>query len=249
MRRIRDRVRMWQVWGWLSEFSFSVMAAAPRCYLDLSVAPFNWGLYFNRDLGVDLKVGPLRLDIMLAQLSSGWVPAMYLTKDFGENKGYNRFGVSLDCLGKSECPYMKRLILWMGPLGTLRLHKFYRSDQDEALHDHPWWFVTFPLRSYREWVPLPPGLLTKPELGGTLLSERGDRMLVDVKAFRPHFRPAEYRHAVVVDKPGFTIVLTGPRKRSWGFWVKSMFTHWREWTDTHGLPPCADRDEVAQARK
>ena len=50
-------------------------------------------------------------------------------------------------------PYLGRWILYVGGF-SFRLHKFYRGDDMRAPHDHPWWFVTFPLcRGYLELVP------------------------------------------------------------------------------------------------
>ena len=143
---------------------------------------------------------------------------------------------------------MKRMILWLGPLGNLRLHKFYRSDQDEALHDHPWRFVTFPLTSYKEWVPLEVQRAGDHNPPTVQVDWENGRRLQLVKRFRFHYRPAEYRHAVVVDKPGYTLVWAGNKVRSWGFWLRDVFTPWRTWTENHPIPPCADRDEVAKLR-
>lgn len=228
---------------WLRSLKLELLGCTRRNFYSIGVMPLNWALEWNRELGLTFALGPFRVDLANLMLAKGWIPARYFTV----NVKTWRFGASLDCLGTPECPYMKRLILWLGPV-NLRLHKFYRSDQDEALHDHPWWFVTFPLTSYKEWVPLPPGLSAKPELSGNLLSEHGDRILQDVKRFRFHYRPAEYRHAVVVDKPGYTIVLAGMKTRSWGFWQGSVFTPWKTWIKNHPIPPCADPDEVAQTR-
>lgn len=229
---------------WLRSVKLELLLSTSRSYWAFGLMPLNWSLEASRDLGLAFSLGPLRVDVSMMQLSRGWIPPTYLTADVGKF----RYGASLDCLGTPECPYMKRLILWLGPLGNLRLHKFYRSDQDEALHDHPWRFVTFPLTTYQEWVPLevqragdrnPPTIRVDWDNG---------RRLQLVKRFRFHYRPAEYRHAVVVDKPGYTLVWAGNKVRSWGFWLRDVFTPWRTWTENHPIPPCADRDEVAKLR-
>lgn len=106
-------------------------------------------------------------------------------------------------------PYLERYILWFG--GTIRLHKFYRSDDDRALHDHPWRFITFPFSTYQEY------------------QERNfgeEQVLVDVKRFRFHYRPANHKHRVVLDKPAWTFIVTGTHIREWGFWPKGKFVHW-----------------------
>src|SRR5580692_11012239 len=48
-------------------------------------------------------------------------------------------------------PYLDRYILYFWPI-TLRLHRFWRGDDDRAPHDHPWWFITIPFTSYVEAV-------------------------------------------------------------------------------------------------
>jgi hypothetical protein len=112
-------------------------------------------------------------------------------------------------------PYLGRWILYVGNR-TLRLHRFYRGDDDRAPHDHPWPFWTFPLCSgYDEIV----------ARGNVLVHER-------VKGWRWNFRPSSYRH-IVIDppEPFYTIVVTGCKDRGWGFWPGSeTFVPWREWT-------------------
>ena len=107
-------------------------------------------------------------------------------------------------------PYLERYILWFG--GTVRLHKFWRSDDDRALHDHPWWFITFPLATYHEWRE----------------DKNGNSEYVEVKRFRFHFRSATYKHQVVISKPAWTFIISGGHIREWGFWPNGFFIHWKE---------------------
>lgn len=150
--------------------------------------------------------------------------AGYLCVEIGWRK---LIGWTSDVLGKEECPYLRRHILWL-PFGIgLRLHTFIRSDMDDTLHDHPWAFVTFPLNTYREHRP-----------GGTGI----------VRGCRPHYRPAAFRHAVeLISVPTRTIVVTGPKIRTWGFWKDGAFTPWRQWFSTRPLPPCHDGPLVSWA--
>jgi len=147
-----------------------------------------------------------------------------------------------------ETVYMTRA--W---IGNLRMHIFHRGDQDPDCHDHPWDFWTFPLRSYVEEV-LEPMRDAIPEIPGTYITEEmnGDlwrnfyderdsifisrqryfRRLNVVKAFRFHFRKAEYKHRVLgpydsriftQDQKWFphalipTFVWRTGVKRKWGF--------------------------------
>jgi hypothetical protein len=123
-----------------------------------------------------------------------------------------KFGFSHDLVQVGGNPYLERWIVWLG-IGTLRVHKFWRGDSDRHMHDHPWSFITFPLSPYYEWV------------------DAGSKIVYrEVRAFRPHYRPAEFRH--IVDDPAgpiYTIVITGPKKRRWGFWVNGKFVDYHDY--------------------
>ncbi len=123
--------------------------------------------------------------------------------------GGARFGVTHDLVLEGDDPYLERWILWFG--FTLRVHKFHKGDDERAFHDHPWWFLTFPLNPYRELTP---------ELG-----------VRDVKPFRFHFRPAHHQHIVQLlhGKPVWTLILTGPKSKEWGFWEDGEFIHHERW--------------------
>lgn len=108
--------------------------------------------------------------------------------------GFDRIAGAQD--GKDTL-YMTRL--W---LGRFRIHIFHRGDQDPDCHDHPWGFWTFPLRSYVEEVITPRREIihyTDYENNVGARRERAyyHRELNVVKAFRLHYRPAEYNHRVL----------------------------------------------------
>ena len=92
----------------------------------------------------------------------------------------------------------------------LRVHVFYRGDEDEDPHDHPWDFWTFPLTSYEEEVWLPT------ETHGVFTYKKQT-----VKAFRWHYRPATYLHRVVPwegSRKIVTLIVASAPFRQWGFW-------------------------------
>lgn len=100
-------------------------------------------------------------------------------------------------------PYLGRWILYVGGF-TLRLHKFWKGDDARAPHDHPWGFATFPLcDGYWEHVTNPNGDLVENWVSG----------------WHWNARPSSYQH-IVLDPPVpfYTIVVTGRKDRSWGFW-------------------------------
>jgi hypothetical protein len=123
-------------------------------------------------------------------------------------------------LGLPECPYVIR---WMveTPAGSVRLHHWLAPDDDRARHDHPWWFVTFVLRGFYFDV-----------------DERGWSEFLHAPAVR--FRPALHRHTVVPGPEGcWTVIVTGPKSRAWGFWREGKFYKANKWFAKFGHHPCS----------
>lgn len=131
-------------------------------------------------------------------------------------------------LGLPWCPYVVR---WRveTPIGSIRLHHWLAPDDDRAMHDHPWWFLTMCLRG-----------------GYVDHSPSGDDHL------RPgsiRYRPAEHQHTVFPDPGGaWTIFVTGPKSRDWGFWVAGRFRKANKYFARYGHHPCADAEKGDEAR-
>lgn len=121
-------------------------------------------------------------------------------------------------LGIPSCPYLQRWILCLG-LFSLRLHRWRASDDERAFHDHPWWFLTLVLRG-----------------GYVDVSPSGEDRL------RPgswRFRPALHRHTVRVDPGGaWTLMLTGPDLRRWGFYARNRFYSVQQYFRKFKHHPC-----------
>lgn len=153
-------------------------------------------------------------------------------------------------------PYMTRY--WFG---RLRLHIFYRGDQDPDCHDHPWDFWTFPLTPYVEEVVEPCAATSVAAYIAT--GEMGTayrKHLQVVPAWRWTFRPATHTHRVLgrwwrtgwvkgipmpETKEGriITIVWRSEDKRKWGFLKnrdgKWCWMHWKEYVFGGGKSaPC-----------
>ena len=113
------------------------------------------------------------------------------------------------CTPEGE-PYLVRFTVLKLFGWRLKLHVFVRGDEDRCLHDHPWGFWTLILfggyhEETREGV--------KWRRPGSLL-----------------YRPAEWSHRVILgDTPACTLVLMGPRRRSWGFLTRNGWVHWRDY--------------------
>lgn len=103
--------------------------------------------------------------------------------------------------------YMERWYL-QTPWFTLRLHHILRSDEARALHDHPWDF----------WSVLLTG-------GYTEVTPTGTRYWPRWSLVR---RRAEDLHRLVLDQPVWTLVWTGPKRRSWGFVIDGQWVYWQD---------------------
>ena len=104
---------------------------------------------------------------------------------------------------------------------NIYLHKFIGSDDDRALHEHPWWSVSFflaggPMRE--RFQHNPPGSL---------------KLYRTITRFRPYFRNTVIAHQMVKDtrEPSWTLFITGPRVRLWGFWCPKGWVPWFEFVD------------------
>lgn len=93
------------------------------------------------------------------------------------------------------------------------LHEFLRSDWDRHLHDHPWQSLSL--------------CLSGRAIEHYRLSETGRTCARPVQAGDVIYRPINLAHRIeVVEGPLYTIFITGPVMREWGFqtpggWVKS----------------------------
>lgn len=122
-------------------------------------------------------------------------------------------------IGDPSRPYLLRW--WILPRNryfNLFLHKFLRDDDDRALHDHPWWFISIVLwGGYREIT----------ETWSSVSRYTGKNRWAGSVAFRK----ATHKHRVVLLKnPTWTLILTGPRIRTWGFWCPKGFIPWQEFS-------------------
>ena len=122
-------------------------------------------------------------------------------------------------IGGHEAPYLLRWwLIPRNPVFNIYVHQFLRSDEDRALHDHPWVNCSILLE----------GQYTEHEIlaGGVhraTLRQAGDWR------FRWTGRMAhriELTHSIC-----WTLFITGPRYRSWGFHCpKAGWVHWKLFT-------------------
>jgi hypothetical protein len=123
-------------------------------------------------------------------------------------------------------PYLHRWFVVRRDVFALFVHKFIRSDEDRALHDHPWDFIVIPIwRGYYEQ------------------SESGKRRVLPLLGTR--FRRGTYRHRVELlrkpykdvpvyvhvgrEMPSWSLFIRFRKWRDWGFWEKTGFIQWQAW--------------------
>ena len=122
-------------------------------------------------------------------------------------------------IGGQERPYLRRW--WLIPrnrLFNVYLHQFLRSDDDRALHDHPWGNVSVLLRGAYTVHTIAAG-------GGP------PREVLAAGAVR--VRPSgQFAHRIELhDGACWTLFITGPRYRDWGFHCPDAgWIHWRRFT-------------------
>jgi hypothetical protein len=136
-------------------------------------------------------------------------------------------------IGGHERPYLLRwFVIPRNPVFNIYLHQFRRSDDDRALHDHPWLFNASWLLSgeYVEHTIKAGGLLVRTH------RRAGDWKLRWGKA--PHrvelLTLADYvktQPENTAPLPCWTIFITGPRVRQWGFYcMERGWIHWKRFT-------------------
>lgn len=89
----------------------------------------------------------------------------------------------------------------------------------EVFHDHPWSFLTLILAGgYREHTPR-----------GVTFHGPGELL----------HRPTPWLHRLELDRPAWTLVFVGPRKRRWGFQTVTGWVHWKDFLRAKG---CGETD-------
>lgn len=110
---------------------------------------------------------------------------------------------------------------WSSLPFNLYLHKFHRSDDDGALHNHPWgWSVSLILAGgYEE-----ERRVIDPQWGWKVIRRK-------VKPFRLNIILGGTYHRVdLLEKDCWSLFLAGPKTHSWNFWdrLTQEYTPWRE---------------------
>jgi hypothetical protein len=117
-------------------------------------------------------------------------------------------------IGGLDDPYLLRwYIIPRNRVMNIYLHQFLKSDEDRALHDHPW--INVSLILWGQYLEHSPNSCVHRVAGGF--------------AFRR--ATALHRIELIESQPCWTLFLTGPKIREWGFQCSWGWRHWRDFTD------------------
>lgn len=107
-------------------------------------------------------------------------------------------------IGGGDRPYLLRWwLIPRNPLVNVYLHQFMRSDDDRALHDHPW---------------LSASLMLVNEATEHTIAAGGVHRRRVIRAGDVRLRGARFAHRIELHAGAcLTLFITGPRLRAWGF--------------------------------
>jgi len=114
-------------------------------------------------------------------------------------------------IGSGGDVYLDRIYLIQTPWFGIMFHRIFRPDNQRDLHDHPWNFLSLILL----------GSYVEDTVDGPRERRWWNR------------KRAEDRHSIreVGRSPVWTLVFTGRKRRTWGFWVDggTRFVKWTEY--------------------
>ncbi len=116
-------------------------------------------------------------------------------------------------------PYLQRWwLIRRNRVCNIYVHRFLRSDDDRALHDHPWASLT--------WC-----------LDGGYIEHMRDQVrvvrpgdIVGRRAATAHRVELHTGYRALLPRYAMTLFITGPKIREWGFHCPRGWVHWRDFT-------------------
>ena len=136
-------------------------------------------------------------------------------------------------IGGHDRPYLRRWwVIPRNPVFNVYLHEFLRSDDDRALHDHPWANCSVLLRgSYVEHTIAAGGIERREQLQAGAVRIRWTGRLAHRIELLQQPRADGQLKTEDAPQPCWTLFITGPRYRSWGFHCpRQGWVHWRDFT-------------------
>lgn len=116
---------------------------------------------------------------------------------------------------------------WDCKLGGVFLHRFENVESGDLLHDHEWTFVTIKLK------------------GGYVEERASIRRPDDSKLKRLRFfsvcRLDECHRISAIEKPTWTLLIHGPKRRRWGVYRYGRWIWWKQYEEV--FPPLFLRED------
>ncbi len=136
--------------------------------------------------------------------------------------------------------YLNRLIIFRTPVCSLYLHRMEVPDPGRHLHNHPWWFASLILKGgYTEEVSHFKHASRRAAIASFVeyfcpdspVAAFGYGTKRSWKAGSIHTIPLHFCHRITKlhKTPTWTLVLCGPRVRSWGFYTPTGFVMHNEY--------------------
>jgi hypothetical protein len=116
---------------------------------------------------------------------------------------FKKFFLVKEIKSKAGKLHFRRYRIIETPWLNIYIHRIYMADADEHEHDHPWDFCIF-------------------VLSGGYVEQSNDGYYARIPgSFVRH--SAEYSHRIISlnNKPSTTLVMTGPRRREWGYKIST----------------------------
>ena len=151
----------------------------------------------------------LTASIILLSIFIAWLA-------FGGRRSGKTTGTFLSCRrisGLDGSDYLiRRYLLPRNQLLNIYLHKFLGSDDDRALHDHPWVSMSIVLK-------------------GQLIEHRPNENSGVIKRGKITFRTPRFQHRIELPagETATTIFITGPVVRTWGFVCPQGWMSWKQY--------------------
>jgi hypothetical protein len=123
-------------------------------------------------------------------------------------------------IGPAGDPYMRRWwLIKRNPRFNIYLHHILHDDDDRALHDHPWVSLSLCLDG---------------KLSELSRAKDGSEVTRQISCGDVVYRSSTFAHrlSLVDDNPSWTIFITGPKLREWGFLCPKGWVHYKVFTDS-----------------
>lgn len=136
-------------------------------------------------------------------------------------------------IGGEDRPYLRRwFVIPRNRWFNVYLHQFLRSDDDRALHDHPWVNLSILLRGgYIEHTIAAGGIAHRDFLFAPAWRFRRSGRFAHRIELLNGFESFASETTEPKPMPCWTLFITGPRYRSWGFHCPEQgWIHWKRFT-------------------